>query len=45
MIDIQFGDEKIRHLFRHFHLHNENDIIRGFRTFKMEGGKKVFQMI
>lgn len=38
--DIQFGNYKIHHLCLHFHLHNENDIIRSFQTFKIEGGKK-----
>lgn len=38
--DIQFGDDKVRHLCRQFQLKNENDIIRAYRTYKMEEGKK-----
>lgn len=42
--DIQFEDDKVRHLCRQFQLKNENDIIRAFRTYKMEVGKEVFRM-
>lgn len=38
--DIQFGEDKVRHLCHQFRLKNENDIIRAFRTYKMEGGKE-----
>lgn len=38
--NITFGDDKIRHLCRHFKLNKENDIVRGFQIFKLEGGKE-----
>ena len=38
--NITFGDDKIRHLCRHFQLNKENDIVRGFQIFKLERGKE-----
>ncbi|KAL5235567.1 hypothetical protein ACI65C_002977 [Semiaphis heraclei] len=38
--NITFGDDEIRHLCRHFQLNKENDIVRGFQIFKLEGGKE-----
>lgn len=38
--NITFGEDKIRYLCRHFQLNKENDIVRGFQKFKLEGGKE-----
>lgn len=38
-VEIQYGDKEIRHLCTQFHL-NDVQIIRGFRFYKMSGGKE-----